>query len=1631
MLNAMWRISAKRRIRSRRASLGAGGAVLAFLGLLLTATVGAAAPADPPAPAGLDAQLAAAHFAEPLIATGPTTRTEGQALLRAIAAYEGRGSPDDFSTLLGFLRAYPHSGWRVAVLTDLGIDYLHYGYFSRALDAWEAAWREGREATDYRARALVDRAVGELVRLHAQLGHQQQLAALLAEIGDRPVSGPATEALQSGREMLWVMRTDPKHLYLCGPTALKMLMLAQHATLDQVKFLDKVRASPRGTSLAEVEALARQANLPYLPVLRRPGDAVPVPSIVHWRVGHFAAIVGERNGRFEVRDPTFGRQGMWVTQRALDAEASGYFLAPTSAVQTAGWRQVDAAEAAQIWGAGPTTGPDPNDPGPPADPPPDGCPLCTYNVSELAVGLSLTDQPVGYSPPKGPSVKVTITYNQREASQPANFDFFNVSPKWTLNWLTYIQDDPSAPGANVSRYRPDGGASVYSGYNPASGAFAPDEKDASVLTLVSKNPVTFKRSLADGSVETYAESDGSTVFPRRVFLTRVSDPQGNALSLGYGKTSGQVRLASLTDATGRQTIFTYGLAGAPLLITKITDPFGRSAVLSYDANRRLSSITDIIGLTSRFTYDAASLVDSLSTPYGATRFSYGGTGNRRFLNIVDPLGFGEREETFQPASVPFSERNVPIGLIAPFNAYLNYRDSFHWDKHQYAVAGCTPSGGCEYADARMTHFNHDINNINVEWHTIESIKKPLENRVWYNYPGQPTSGIGAGASGTYDQPTAIGRVLDDGQTQLSEFAYNSAGNPTELVDPVGRQTSFTYAADQSDVDSIAQTTATGKTTIAKFTYNSQHRPLSYTDAAGRTARYTYNSAGQLTSLTNALGQQTSYAYDSLGYLTTIVNANGKIAASFTYDAIGRVASFTDSEGWTVHYAYDAADRLIRATYPDGTTDQYGYSRLDLAAIKDRQGRVWSYAYDADRRLTAITDPLGNKTAYAYYENGTLKSLTDPDGHMTSWDIDIESRPTAKQYADGSETLYGYEHTTSRLKSVTDPLGQVKSYQYALDDRLAGIRYDYALNPTPDVGFAYDRYFPRLVTMTDGTGTTKYSYVPVGSLGALRLQQDSGTLPNAGISYGYDALGRIVTRTVGGAPAETFQYDAIGRLAGHADALGNFASAYLGQTARPTSRTPSGIGFSTIWSYLNNAGDRRLAGIANATARQYQYTTTPEDLITQIKESKGASLLQSWSLAYDNDNRLLGANSSTGAKFGYTLDPADNITRISQPSGTTTLAYGKTNALTAVGAQPVVSDADGNTTSDGARNYAWDAENRLVGVTYTAQPGKQTGFAYDGLSRRVAITTTVAGRSAVADYIWCGSRICQSRNGPSAVNRLYYPDGETIPASRALFYYGPDQLGSVRDVFAKSPVFSMVQAYDYDPYGNPTKAPPSGPFTDFRYAGMFYHADSGLYLTQFRAYDPRTARWLSRDPLGERDGETLYTYVGGNPTGNVDPTGLDWLDQPMPWLPYINKGVEWGFDKLRDIILDKRLDELPPEERDAIKKILDPLWDQIKKQQQVHIPGAHPTPTPSPIPTPTPPPCPPGPTPPNPGPTPSPPPPPAPPTPDPPSPSPPAPTPPTPSDQPLPQPPPPAWVVDQWNGDQLQQVFFDANGNRIN
>src|SRR5205807_7517337 len=83
--------------------------------------------------------------------------------------------------------------------------------------------------------------------------------------------------------------------------------------------------------------------------------------------------------------------------------------------------------------------------------------MARYSVHSMLVSLNLVDTPLSYSPPKGPSIGFTATYNQRESQQPATFAYSNLGPKWTFNWLSYVTDDPVTQRAQTLVYTSAGG----------------------------------------------------------------------------------------------------------------------------------------------------------------------------------------------------------------------------------------------------------------------------------------------------------------------------------------------------------------------------------------------------------------------------------------------------------------------------------------------------------------------------------------------------------------------------------------------------------------------------------------------------------------------------------------------------------------------------------------------------------------------------------------------------------------------------------------------------------------------------------------------------------------------------------------------------------------------------------------------------------------------------------------------------------------------------------------------------------------------------------------------------------------------------------------------------------------------
>ena len=111
----------------------------------------------------------------------------------------------------------------------------------------------------------------------------------------------------------------------------------------------------------------------------------------------------------------------------------------------------------------------------------------------------------------------------------------------------------------------------------------------------------------------------------------------------------------------------------------------------------------------------------------------------------------------------------------------------------------------------------------------------------------------------------------------------------------------------------------------------------------------------------------------------------------------------------------------------------------------------------------------------------------------------------------------------------------------------------------------------------------------------------------------------------------------------------------------------------------------------------------------------------------------------------------------------------------------------------------------------------------------------------------GSGTVPVRINGSVIER-FFPEGEQI--SGVNYFHTHDRLGGVRQVTDHNG--NILADCAYDAFGNQTLLDGTQ-IGDVGCAGYFYHANSGLNLTLYRAYDPDAGRWLSRDPIGEEGG----------------------------------------------------------------------------------------------------------------------------------------------------------------------------------
>jgi len=1090
-----------------------------------------------------DAVREAAPFSLGLLADGSTAERENRELAALLTAYAASGKPYAFDWLDDFLERHPDSAWKGALSLNRGLIERHNGFIAACFASFETAWKSLEDSEDRMLRSYADRALAELIAIKAGLGRMEELESLFAKAEGRRFRGKSAQLVASAREGLASMEKFPERSFNCGPAALLNLLasLGEDAAADP-RIMARA-ATADGLSLRQVAELADEVGFENYVLAYREDGGIQLPAILHWKEGHFSALLREERGRYLIEDPTLG-DAMWVPREAVEAEASGYFLLGRSELPE-GWREVSPEEAGEVRGKGRSNtyelgSTKPSDlkncrnngnPGMPG-----------HGVHLLALSVNITDTPVWVNTPYGPSMRFTATYNQREISLPFTDRFGFMGTNWTHNWQSWIEVDPG-DGSTVpllaTRAVAGGGQENFL-INAAADGYQPQRDSQAELVPLFQGGMLdgFELNFPDGSRLMYRQEQQFVAnFNARYFLSAVVDPYGNTATIDYDADD---RIRSVdSDATAAvdlKFVYEFDGAGQPLwpspassgiadnLIRAVVGPQGRYAEFDYDTDFMVKRIVDMAGLETTFSYARVAdnvYVDQYATPYGATTFDYPPTNGEdepvRAVVITDPGGQKERLEYSQaPITVP--GELVPPGAATGPHLYDDL-NTFYWDKRAMETA-VRPDGSVDYDQATLYHWM--LADSQRASSVLHSVKRPLENREWLIYDDSPDGGATVGET---DLPSATSRYVRDesGGTALrtTGFEYNSLGRVTRTVDPLGRELEIAYAANGIDLLNVQQRTGPGANdfaTLSSFDYDADNdvnddfpRLPSLIDGAdGVRLDMTFNSKGQILSVTRQEpdGQggftnsgTTDYTYDTqgigetYGYLLKVEGpsiSGQRPTTNYTYDAYGRVRTATDTDDFKLTYSYDDLDRITKVDYPDGTYVAHLFEPLseglDLVGFVDRMGRMSQFLHDDVGRVVQSIDPKGQSTIYQWCGCGSLNTLIDPKGHATTWLRDVQGRLEKKIYPDNSEISYAYEPESGLLSKVTDQRGFYKEFKYFVDGNIEEISFDDGGTSDPDyidaptVNYTYDPYFNRTATLTTEGDPDDYGYQYYGFTG---------------------------------------------------------------------------------------------------------------------------------------------------------------------------------------------------------------------------------------------------------------------------------------------------------------------------------------------------------------------------------------------------------------------------------------------------------------------------------------------------------------------------------------------------------------------
>jgi RHS repeat-associated protein len=187
-----------------------------------------------------------------------------------------------------------------------------------------------------------------------------------------------------------------------------------------------------------------------------------------------------------------------------------------------------------------------------------------------------------------------------------------------------------------------------------------------------------------------------------------------------------------------------------------------------------------------------------------------------------------------------------------------------------------------------------------------------------------------------------------------------------------------------------------------------------------------------------------------------------------------------------------------------------------------------------------------------------------------------------------------------------------------------------------------------------------------------------------------------------------------------------------------------------------------------------------------------------------------------------------------------------------------------------------ANDLLVGIPAATGNVLAGSWSFSGgLTSRVQDAGNPLSNIALADQPLTSTGLTGTRGSSTTQSGQLIGISLTLSPRPDVLYFHHDQQGSTRFLTDQ---FARVRAtYNYDPYGRTVLA--TGTYgTPLRYTGEYTDSESGFSYLRARYYDPTTAQFLTRDPLGAIT-RSAYSYVYGDPLNAIDPSGLDcgWTD----------------------------------------------------------------------------------------------------------------------------------------------------------